>query len=54
LDLRGTSCNRDGGVDAKGNGKMIFNAGMMPNHNANARNRKATKRGRMRLFNTVI
>jgi len=54
LNLRGTYCNLDGGFDAKGNRKMIFNAGRIPNITENSRNRKTTKRGRMRLFNNAI
>ena len=33
---------------------MIFNAGMIPNIKENPRNRKATKRGRKRLFNAAM
>ena len=44
----------DGAYDCKANRKMIFNAGMTPNINANKRNRKRTKRGRKRLFNKAI
>jgi hypothetical protein len=54
LDLRGIYCNLDGGFDARGNWKMIFNAGMIPNNKENSRNRKTTKRGRKRLFNNAI
>jgi len=35
-------------------GKCIFNAGLIPNIKENPRNRKTAKRGRKRLFNTVI
>ena len=44
----------DGGFDSKYNRKAIFNAGMMPNIKENPRHRKATKRGRKRLFNAAI
>jgi hypothetical protein len=54
LDLRGAYLNRDGGFDSKRNRKMIFNAGMIPNIKENPRHRKATKRGRKRLFNEAI
>jgi transposase len=46
--------NLDGGFDSKSNRKVIFNAGMIPNIKENPRNRKATKRGRKRLFNKAI
>jgi transposase len=54
VDLRGAYLNLDGGFDSARNRKMIFNAGMIPNITENPRNRKTTKRGRKRLFNTVI
>jgi hypothetical protein len=52
--LEGAYLNRDGGFDSKRNRKMIFNAGMIPNITENPRHRKATKRGRKRLFNEAI
>jgi transposase len=54
LVLEGAYLNLDGGFDSKSNRKAIFNAGMMPNIKENPRNRKATKRGRKRLFNAAI
>jgi hypothetical protein len=54
LDLRGAYLNLDGGFDSAHNRKCIFNAGMIPNIKENPRNRKRTKRGRKRLFNTAI
>jgi hypothetical protein len=54
LDLRGAYLNLDGGFDSVRNRKMIFNAGLIPNIKENPRNRKATKRGRKRLFNAAI
>src|SRR6266446_1522193 len=54
LDRKGAYLNLDGGFDSKSNRKAIFNAGMIPNIKENSRNRKATKRGRKRLFNAVI
>src|SRR5207302_9955199 len=54
LDLKGAYLNLDGGFDSAHNRKMIFNAGMIPNIKENPRNRKATKRGRKRLFNAAI
>jgi len=54
LVLEGAYLNLDGGFDSKANRKAIFNAGMRPNIKENPRNRKATKRGRKRLFNAAI
>jgi len=54
LRLTGSYLNLDGGFDSQSNRKAIFNAGMITNIKENPRNRKATKRGRKRLFNTAI
>jgi tmRNA-binding protein len=54
VDLRGAYVNLDGGFDSTHNCKCIFNAGLIPNIKENPRNRKHTKRGRKRLFNTAI
>jgi transposase len=54
VDLRGAYRNLDGGFDSARNRKMIFNAGLIPNIKENRRHRKATKRGRKRLFNAAI
>ena len=54
LDLGGAYLNLDAGFDSTYNRKMIFNAGMIPNIKENPRNRKRTKRGRKRFFNTAI
>jgi hypothetical protein len=54
LDLKGAYPNLDGGFDSTRNRKMIFNAGLIPNIKENPRNRKATKRGRKRLFDATI
>ena len=54
LVLEGAYLNLDGGFDSKANRKAIFNAGMIPNIKENPRNRKATKRGRKRLFSQAI
>ena len=54
LNLKGAYLNLDGGFDSAHNRKRIFNAGMIPNIKENTRNRKATKRGRQRLFNAAI
>ena len=52
--LEGAYLNLDGGFDSTRNRTMIFNAGMIPTITENPRNRKATKRGRKRLFNEAI
>ncbi|MCP4051481.1 MAG: transposase [Mesoflavibacter sp.] len=44
----------DGVYDSRANRKLIFNHGMTPNIPENARNRKTTKRGRKRLFDSGI
>ena len=54
FSLQGSIMSLDGAYDCKANRKMIFNAGMTPNINANKRNRKKTKRGRKRLFDKAI
>jgi transposase len=50
FSLRGSVMSLDGVYDCKKNRKMIFNAHMTPNINENKRNRKATKRGKKRIF----
>ncbi len=52
--LEGAYLNLDGGFDSTRNRKMIFNAGMIPNITEHPRHRKATKRGRKRLFNEAL
>jgi uncharacterized protein YfaP (DUF2135 family) len=54
LTLTGKVMSLDGAYDSKVNRKMIFNAGMVPNINEKKRNRKASKRGRKRLFSEAI
>ena len=54
FSLHGCVMSLDGVYDSKKNRKMIFNAKMTPNINANKRNRKATKRGRKRIFSASI
>jgi hypothetical protein len=54
LDLRGTIVSLDGVYDCPRNRKAIFNRGMVPNINPNARNRQSTKRGRKPFFDTAI
>ena len=54
LRLRGAYLTRDGGFDSRHHRKSVFNAGMIPNIQANPRDRKRTKCGRKRLFNEAI
>ena len=54
LDLKRAYLNLDGGFDSAHNRQCIFNAGLIPNIPENPRNRKTTKRGRKRFFNTAI
>ena len=54
VDLKGASLNLDGGFDAAHNRTCIFNADLIPNIKEHPRNRKMAKRGRKRLFDTVI
>jgi hypothetical protein len=54
LDLQGTIVSLDGVYDGRLNRKAIFNRGMVPNINANPRNRKVTKHGRKPLFSADI
>jgi hypothetical protein len=52
--LKGAYLNLDGGFDSARNRKYVFNAGLIPTIKENPRNRKTTKRGRPRLFNSTI
>ncbi len=54
LDLQGTVVSLDGVYDCRPNRKAIFNRGMVPNINPNARGRKRPRRGRKPLFDTTI
>ncbi len=54
LKIDGAYLNLDGGFDSRSNRKAIFDAGLIPNINENPRNRKTSKRGRTRLFNSAI
>ena len=54
LVLKGSIVSLDSVYDSKANRKAIFNRGMIPNINANSRNRKKPKRGRKSLFNLDI
>jgi transposase len=52
--LKGTVVSLDGVYDCRMNRKAIFHRAMIPNINANPRDRKISKRGRKPLFNTAI
>src|SRR6202165_5462146 len=54
LDLQGSIVSLDGVYDCPLNRKAIFNRGMVPNINPNARGRKHPKRGRKPLFDPAI
>ena len=54
MDLQRTTVSLDGVYDCRANRKAIFNRGMIPNINANARGRKTPKRGRRPLFDPAI
>src|SRR3954466_15080304 len=54
IDLEGSIVSLDGVYDCRVNRKAIFNRGMIPNINPNARGRKQPKRGRMPLFDPAI
>jgi hypothetical protein len=54
LDLQGSVVSLDGVYDCRRNRKAIFNRGMVPNINPNARGRKRPRRGRKPLFDPAI
>jgi transposase len=54
MDLEGSIVSLDGIYDCRANRKAIFNRGMIPNINPNARGRKQPKRGRKPLFEPAI
>jgi transposase len=54
IAIKGAYFNADSAFDTKAARKVYFNYGLIPNIPENPRNRKQTKRGRKRLFNTVI
>ena len=54
MDLQGSIVSLDGVYDCWANRKAIFNRGMIPNINPNARGRKQPKRGRKPLFDPAI
>jgi transposase len=54
LDLQGSIVSLDGVYDCRPNRKAIFNRGMIPNINPNARGRKQPKRGRKPIFEPAI
>jgi Transposase DDE domain len=54
LDLQDSIVSLDGVYDCRRNRKAIFNRGMIPNINPNARGRTQPKRGCKPLFNRAI
>jgi hypothetical protein len=54
LDLQDSIVSLDGAYDRRHNRKAIFNRGMIPNINPNARGRNQPKRGRKPLFDPAI
>jgi hypothetical protein len=54
LVFAGAFLNADSAFDNRDGRKVCFNHGVVPNFAENTRNRKATKRGRKRLFNAQI
>ena len=54
MDLEGSIVSLDGVYDCRANRKAIFNRGMIPNINPNARGRKQPKRGRKPFFDPAI
>ena len=54
LDFQGAYFNADKAFDTKVARKTCFNHGLIPNIDVNKRNRKASKRGRKRLFDEVV
>jgi len=54
VSIVGSIMSLDGVYDSRKNRKLIFNAGMTPNIPENKRNRKKTKRGPKRQFNSNI
>jgi len=54
LNFQGAFFNADKAFDTRDARKTCFNHGVIPNMDENKRNRKRTKRGRKRLFNSDI
>lgn len=54
LAIQDAFFNADKAFDTKDARKTCFNHGLIPNMDENKRNRKATKRGRKRLFNAEV
>jgi transposase len=54
LAIQGAFFNADKAFDTRDARKTCFNHGLIPNMDENKRNRKASKRGRKRLFNTEV
>jgi transposase len=54
LEISGAYFNADKAFDTKAARKTCFNHGLIPNIDANTRNRKTAKRGRKRFFNEEV
>ncbi len=54
MNLVGSYFNADAGFDSRDVRKLCFNRGLIPNIPENKRNRKSTKKGRKRLFDSEI
>jgi transposase len=54
LNIQGAFFNTDAGFDTKNARKVCFNHGLIPNIPENVRNRKKTKPGPKRLFNSNV
>ena len=54
LELENAIISLDGVYDSRANRKAIFNRGMLPNTPENRRGRKASKRGRKRMFEQAV
>ena len=54
IEIKGATLNLEAGFDSQANRKHVFNAGLKPNIKENPRNRKQTKRGRKRFFDSEL
>lgn len=54
MNLMDSYFNADAGFDSRDVRKLCFNRGMIPNIPENKRNRKGTKKGRKRLFDSEV
>lgn len=54
ISLAGVIFNLDSGFDSKKNRRIVYSLGLKPNIKDNPRNRKSTRLGRKRFFDSVI